>query len=80
MRACRPSSSLITRVSYDDETGVLAIAFASGRSYAYTDVPEAIYRELCNADSPGRFYNERVKGGFACREVSPRRRFRPLEA
>lgn len=80
MRACRPSSSLIDKVSFDEDNCVLTVELAGRRSYAYFEVPRAVYNELCSAVSPGSFYNRCIKGRFACREVSPRRKFRPVEA
>lgn len=82
MRACRPQSSLIERVTFAAadgaaELGVLTVNLAGRRSYAYFAVPEGLYHQLCQAPSPGRFYNEQIKRRFACREVGPARRFRP---
>ena len=79
MRACSPKSSLVERITFDEASGELTIAFSRRRIYAYAAVPLALFRELCRAASPGRFYNERIKGRFACREVSPRRRYLPVE-
>lgn len=79
MRACRPSSSLIERIEFDEESGELTVAFGRTRKYAYAQVPLALFRELCRAASPGQFYNERIKGCFACRDVSPRRRYVPAD-
>lgn len=80
MRACRPTSSLLERVTFDDDAGVLTVTLTGERRYAYFGVSAALYRELCGAASPGAFYNRRIRGRFACREVWPRRRFRPAEA
>jgi len=77
MRVCRPKSSLLDRVSFDEEQCELTVAFSPRRLYAYAGVPLALFRELCRAASPGRFYNEQIKGRFACREISPRKRYVP---
>lgn len=77
MRACRPASSLVEHVAFDEDEGILTITLAGKRRYAYFEVPQALYRQLCQAPSPGRFYNEQIKQRFACREVGARRRFRP---
>lgn len=77
MRACRPKSSLIRRIEYDETVRELVILFENGRRYAYADVPPDAYGALCSAQSAGHFYNQRVKGRYACREVGERRRFRP---
>ena len=77
MRACRPKSSLVEKVSFDEEARELVVSFNGRRSYAYAEVSLDLFRELCRAGSPGRFYNDRIKGHFACHEVNPRKRYRP---
>ena len=79
MRVCRPKSSLLERIAFDEGAGLLTVSFAGRRMYQYAAVPLAVFRELCRAASPGRFYNQRIKGRFACREVSPRARYRPAD-
>ena len=79
MRACRPKSSLIDRLTFDEEARELIVGLAGRRAYAYAKVPLELFRELCRAASPGRFYNDRIKGHFACREVSPRKRYVPSD-
>lgn len=79
MRACRPSSSLIDRIEFDEARGELTVALGRSRRYAYAGVTLELFRELCRAASPGRFYNERIKGHFACRDLSPRRRYVPAD-
>ena len=75
MRACRPKSSLLERIVFDESSGLLTVAFTGRRIYEYAAVPLDVFRDLCRAASPGQFYNRYIKGNFACREVSPRRRY-----
>ena len=75
MRACRPKSSLLQRIAFDESAGLLTVAFAGKRIYEYAAVPLDLFRDLCRAASPGQFYNRHIKGHFACREVSARRRY-----
>lgn len=77
MRACRPKSSLIERITFDEAARELVVVFPDCRRYAYDGVPIEVFRELCRAASPGRFYNQRIKGSFPCRDVSTRKRYRP---
>lgn len=77
MHAKRLASSLIDRVVFDDEAQTLRVSFrGSGRSYTYLGVPRAIYDALVKAQSAGRYFNDCVRGNFAC--TSDRRRY-PLE-
>ena len=77
MRAAKLNSSMISRVAYDEEGEALSIWFRETGRYIYSDVPRAIYEGLRRAASPGRYFNEAVKGRFACRPAPERRRFRP---
>jgi hypothetical protein len=77
MRACRLSSSLISRIGYDVENKILHVWFRDGPLYCYFDVPESLFDALRSADSPGQFYNAQVKGAYRCSFDPARRRFRP---
>lgn len=80
MRACRfKNSSMIERVTFDDEEHTLYISFRQTGKYLYYHVPAIIFDELCKAGSAGAFFNERIKGHFACRRAPERRRFGPTD-
>jgi hypothetical protein len=36
----------------------------NGKNYIYRNVPMEVWQSFKNADSPGRFYNENIKGRF----------------
>ena len=77
MRAAKLSSSLIGRIGYDPDERLLKVWFREGPLYCYFDVPEGVFEALRDADSPGRFYNARIKGLYRCSYDPARRRFRP---
>ena len=77
MRAKTLKSSLIKRVIFDDEAGTLLVSFRSGLRYIYDGVPRAVYDALGKAASAGRFFNEHVRGHYACRPDPTQRRYRP---
>ena len=56
-------SSFITAVGYNSEYRVLKVTMGK-YTYAYQDVPEAIYQGFFNAPSVGKYYNK-VKGQYA---------------
>lgn len=69
---------MIQRIVFDDEAGTLLISFRSGLRYIYEGVPRAIYDALGKAASAGRFFNDEIKGRYACRpEPAGRRKHRP---
>jgi KTSC domain len=54
MRACRfKNSSMIERVTFDDDAHTLSISFRQTGKYLYYDVPATIFDELCKAVSVG---------------------------
>ena len=77
MRAARLSSSVIARVSYDEEARALSIWFRETGRYIYSEVPRAIYDGLRAAPSAGRYFNQCIKRRYPCRPDPERRRFRP---
>lgn len=56
MKVC---SSAIKKIGYNN--GVLAIKFYKGNVYLYPNVPEQLFKDFLNANSKGKFYNEKVK-------------------
>lgn len=71
---------MIRRIVFDDEAGTLSISFRSGLRYIYAGVPRAIYDALGKAASAGRFFNEHIKGHYACRpDPAGRGKYRPLD-
>jgi hypothetical protein len=77
MRAAALTSSLISRIAYDDAARTLRITFRSGSVYVYHDVPRTDFDALKAAPSAGRYYNACIKGRFRCEFDPERRRFRP---
>lgn len=57
-------STNIDTIGYDDEKSELHVRFKSGSEYVYSQVPPAVYQEILDADSKGKFLNERIKGRY----------------
>ena len=78
MRAHRFSqSTMIDRIGFDDDAGILSVWFRGTGKYLYYDVPAALFEEFCRAASAGAFFNERIKDRFRCVRDPKRRRFGP---
>lgn len=77
MRAAKISSSVISRIAYDEADSTLSIWFRETGRYVYSNVPDAIYEDLRRAPSAGRYFNECIKRRFPCRRDPERRKFRP---
>jgi len=72
------ASTVIRHIHYKPEPRELSIWFTeTGRRYKYFDVPPEVYAAFREAPSRGRFYNEQVRGRFACELVEdPQKRRR----
>lgn len=65
-------SSAIRHIHYKPADEELSIWFGpEGRRYKYFGVPEFIYEALRDAESRGRFFNQSIRGKYACRLVDP---------
>ena len=67
-------SSMLTSVRYDHDTRELDIAFTSGKTYRYLNVPLETYVALLDAESKGEFFNDNIKDEFVYAEVRNGRR------
>lgn len=66
-------SSNIAATGYDPETKTLAVQFRSGKgaTYHYADVPEQVYKEMCDAQSVGSYLNKNVVGKYVHTKIDP---------
>jgi hypothetical protein len=64
------SSSSINSLGYSPEQRRLEIQFRNGRVYQFFDVPMHLCQRLADADSKGRFFNERIKPFFRAERVT----------
>ncbi len=62
-------SSNIDMIGYDQDSSQLHVRFKSGAEYVYDEVPVAVHEEFLDADSKGKFLNERIKGRYEYRRV-----------
>ena len=59
-----PGSSMLARFSYDKKEQVLAGEFNHGRRYEYYDVPEAVFKQMVEARSKGKFFQENIRDDY----------------
>ncbi|HEY9001897.1 MAG TPA: KTSC domain-containing protein [Mucilaginibacter sp.] len=62
-------STVISTMEYDPETQTLTIAYVSGQTYVYKDVPETVYKELKASRVKGRYLRFFVKDKYAFEKV-----------
>jgi hypothetical protein len=58
------TSTALSRGTYDTETNELEVTFATGRTYTFENVPEAIWDGLRDASSPGTYFTQQIKGRY----------------
>ena len=49
---------------YDKDTQELTIQFDNGQDYMFSGVPPDVWEGLQKSDSPGRYYNTRIRGVY----------------
>ena len=59
-----PESSNIARLAYDEASRVLKVEFKNGTFYDYFDVPEHVFKGMCNAPSKGQYLAQQIKGTY----------------
>ncbi|EGF11154.1 hypothetical protein HMPREF9123_1113 [Neisseria bacilliformis ATCC BAA-1200] len=57
-------SSNLSSVAW--QAGTLEIQFKNGRRYRYFDVPEAVFVQLLQAPSKGRYFHRHIKNNYPC--------------
>lgn len=63
-------SSNIASVDWD--AGTLDVKFKTGDKYRYFEVPHFYYEDFLNADSKGKYFDQKIKkGGFKYEKLDP---------
>lgn len=61
-------SSSMAEIGFEE--GVLEIMFHTDRVYQYFDVPTEVHQALTQAESIGRYFNERIRDRYRLVEVT----------
>ena len=69
MRRQRLDSAAIASAGYDADTAVLELEFTSGDVYRYFAVPPSVHRALREADSAGRFFQEKIRDVYPVEQI-----------
>jgi hypothetical protein len=69
---CQPDSTLIGAYGYDSRESTLVIEFKKGETWAYYDVPFAIFENMGSAESIGSYYSRQVKGKYTSSKLEGR--------
>lgn len=58
-------SSMLKQAEYNDELRELTVWFVSGQPYTFSGVPQHVFAGLRDADSPGSYYHQNIKGVYS---------------
>ena len=64
-------STTLAAAAYDDRRGQLQLDFCDGARYVYSGVAPDLFRDLLCAPSKGSFFNQHIRGCFACAKLIP---------
>lgn len=62
-------SSMLSGHHYDADSRKLTVQFKNGLTYEYDDVPIEKHMTMVENASPGRYFNQRIKGTHMGRKV-----------
>ena len=65
-------STAIASIGYSKRLHALEIEFRNGAIYRYLEVAPSIHRDLMNAKSKARFYDENIRRKYRSLHVRPR--------
>lgn len=57
-------STQIESVGYDPANKILAVKFARGATYHYSNVAPEVHAEMLKAESIGKFFGAKIKGVY----------------
>ena len=63
-------STSLNAATYQDQSAFLDLEFRSGAIYRYLEVPPYTYRELLQAESKGRYFNQHIQNRFAYAKIA----------
>lgn len=70
MQAVNLNSTTLKAATYQNQPEVLELEFCSGEVYHYLGVCESIYKQLLEAESKGRYFNQRIRNCFTSRKIA----------
>lgn len=67
MKFIKVQSSAINGVQYDDRS--IYVRFNSGVIYRYLNVNHRVFNDFLEADSIGKFFNQKIRNSYLWKEV-----------
>ena len=63
------SSSHLSSIGYNENSGLLEIEFKDGSIYQYSNVPTNIYEELMAASSHGKYFHRHIRDVYSDTQI-----------
>jgi hypothetical protein len=64
------NSGDLKSIQYDEATGTLEVEFLSKEVFQYRSVPNDIYKNMLNASSKSRFFDDNIRNSFASEKIA----------
>ena len=61
-----PKSSWVKDIFFSHDKNILSVETVNGETYNYQDVEGAVYNEMVQAKSKGKFHNKCLRGKYTC--------------
>ena len=61
-----PKSTWVKEIFFTHDTNVLSVETVNGETYNYQDVEGAVYNEMVQSKSKGKFHNKNLRGKYTC--------------
>ena len=71
MSTQRFSNGRIRQADYDRNSRQLTLSFDNGTALAYQQVPEEVFRRLCNSPNPATYWEDRIAEEYPKRPAKP---------
>lgn len=69
MKRTPVESTVLRSIGYDRENQILEVEFLSDDVYKYYVVPARVHAELMLSESPGRYFNQKIRERYPTRQV-----------
>jgi len=64
------NSGDLKSITYNEETNTLVVEFMNAEILKYNSVPNDIYKNMLNASSKSRFFDENIKNVFTSEKIA----------
>jgi hypothetical protein len=64
------NSGDLKSITYNEETSTLEVEYMNKEIFRYNSVPNDIYKNMLNASSKSRFFDDNIKNAFTSEKIA----------